>query len=78
MSNFENQLGNHPILGLLMSCSAVVLGTVLDTVNALQNTHIPPFIIESFQILSYVGAICIAIVTVHSWYKKNFFKDENK
>jgi hypothetical protein len=74
MSHFEQHLSNHPILGLILSVCGIIFGSIIDTLGKLQGVHLPPFIIEIFQILSYCGAICIAVVTVHGWFKKTFRK----
>lgn len=40
----------------------------------IQNIHIPPVIIEGFQVLAYAGSFTVAVLTVVSWIQKRFKK----
>lgn len=57
---------------LYIKCSATI-GLIamgkLAPLAAFQGVHIPPIVIESFQIGSYCSAMVVALITVHKFFK---------
>lgn len=63
----QDYLGDHPKIGMIVSISSVVMAEAVATTK-----HIPPIIIEILQCIAWGLGICVSIVTLISWYKKNY------
>lgn len=72
MTHLQQAIETHPVLGLILSVCGVILGALIETLNALQGVHIPPIFLELLQCLSYMGAILVASITVYTFVKKHF------
>lgn len=52
----------------ISSVGLAVTGTLAPLIH--NNLRIHPFIMDSFQVVSYTGAITIAAITVYKFYKE--------
>lgn len=60
----QNQIQNS-----LLSIGAAITGTVAPFIEDASQFHVPPIVMECFQLLSWGAAIVIAFVTFMKWFK---------
>lgn len=63
----QDYLGEHPKIGMIVSIVSVVMAEIVGV-----NKHIPPIVIETLQVIAWTLGICVSLVTLISWYKKNY------
>lgn len=51
----------------LCTGALILFGKLIETNN---NIHLPPIIIESLQVCSYLGAITVSCFTIYNYIKK--------
>ena len=73
MRTVVNNIDAHPLMNFIISVALLATGKMMHFVPHLQieAVHIPAFIIESFQILAYMGGGAAGFVALHGWWTKN-------
>lgn len=71
MHELNEQAQLHPIVFGLVSILNIMGGFFLGLVEV---SHIPPIIIEIFQLCSFSVGILVGIVTLVTWCKKHLKK----
>lgn len=62
----ENMLGQHPFIGAWVAATQVFIGKFM-----IAEMMIVPFVKDVLQMLAWIGAISVSIVTVIGWLKTN-------
>ena len=72
MKQLVNNIDAHPLLNFCISVFLLATGKALHFVHTLQveAVHIPPVVIELFQIVAYMGGGAAGFVALHGWWKK--------
>lgn len=63
-------LGHHPVVGSFLSVGQIILAYIIKG-NIEAEIELPAIIMQVFQIGAWVGAICVAVVTILGWLKTN-------
>lgn len=71
MQELTEQAQQHPILLGIISIVHIIGGFLFGLINII---HIPPVIIQIFQLVSFIVGILVGIVTLITWFRKNFKK----
>lgn len=72
MKSIVNNIDAHPLVNFFISLALLMTGKILHFIPLLQMevTHIPPVVIELFQIMAYAGGGAAGFVALHGWWKK--------
>jgi hypothetical protein len=62
---------NHPLTGFALTGGHFLIGKKVGDIPAY---HLPPVLIESFQVGAYSVSITVGLITVYGFYKKHFRK----
>lgn len=69
--NYENIPGLHPFFGFAITLSTFLVATFLPELNILLHYHLPPIMIELFQIFAYTGTGIVGIIAGYKFFKES-------
>jgi predicted tellurium resistance membrane protein TerC len=78
MNLHSNGLEDYPILNTIISVFLVFFGEIMSILQVQGNFHIPPFIMEFFQTLAWIGAFGLFLISLYKLYKENTQQDKPK
>ena len=70
MKEIMSMFGHNPIMGAILSVGQIIVGYVVKD-NMPSEIALPQIYMQLFQLGAWVGAICVAVVTVLGWLKTN-------
>ncbi len=66
-------LDNNPLISGYISIGSIAAGQVVSVTES----HIPPIIMESVQLLVWIVGIIAGLITIHGWLRKYIFKKKS-
>jgi hypothetical protein len=77
--NFQSHgLEDYPVLNTIISVFLIFFGEFMTIIQVQGNFHIPPFIMEFFQTLAWIGAFGLFLISAYKLYKENINPDKTK
>jgi hypothetical protein len=77
--NFQSHgLEDYPVLNTVISIFLLFFGEIMTVIQVQGNFHIPPFIMEFFQTLAWIGAFGLFLISAYKLYKENINPDKTK
>jgi hypothetical protein len=78
MNYHSHGFEDYPILNTIISIFLVFFGEIMNILQVQGNFHIPPFIMEFFQALAWIGAFGLFLISLYKLYKENTQSDKPK
>ncbi len=68
---------SSPLMMFISSLTTGVFILFSHLLTSYQNIHLPPIVIESMQVISYLGAIVVSFLTIYNFISKKRKKNGN-
>lgn len=72
--NLIKFLDNNPTISSYISLGSIITGQAITSTE----THIPPVVMESVQLLVWIVGILAGVITIHGWVKKYLVEKKTK